>query len=40
MSRLCLRSTVVSAAFALCVLPSWPVSAQDSRQNEPGRFYF
>ena len=40
MSRLCLRSTVVSAAFALCVLPSWPVSAQDSRQNEPGQFDF
>jgi ribonuclease T2 len=40
MSRLCLRSTVVSVAFALCVLPSWPVSAQDSRQNEPGRFDF
>jgi ribonuclease T2 len=40
MSRWYLRSTVISAALALCALPSWPVSAQDSRQNEPGQFDF
>ena len=40
MSALCLRTTIISTAVALCMLPGWPASAQDSRQNEPGQFDF
>src|SRR5271165_5443743 len=36
----CVRSTVISAAFVLCMLPGWQAWAQDSRQNEPGQFDF
>jgi ribonuclease T2 len=40
MSGMCLRTTAISAAVVLCMLPSWPASAQDSSQNEPGQFDF
>src|SRR5262245_25912116 len=40
MSRVYVRATIISIAFATAVLAGGPAPAQDRRQNEPGNFDF